>query len=94
MPKLKLGPILDDKPVRVTLDLPATLHRDLVAYAEALAHETGQQVEVTKLVAPMLERFLAGDRGFRATRSGASRTEHKASSVGNAGRDAEHTEPA
>lgn len=72
MAKLRLGPILDDKPVRVTLDLPAALHRDLVAYAEALSRETGQQVEVTKLVAPMLERFLAGDRGFRATRSGAA----------------------
>jgi hypothetical protein len=72
MPKLKLGPILDDKPVRVTLDLPARLHRDLVAYAEALAHETGQQVEVTKLVAPMLERFLAGDRGFRARHRGSA----------------------
>lgn len=72
MPKLRLGPILDDKPVRMTLDLPAKLHRDLVAYADALAHETAQEVEVTKLVAPMLERFLAGDRGFRATRSRAA----------------------
>lgn len=68
MAKLKLGPILDDRPVKLTLDLPASLHRDLVAYAEALSSETGQQVEAVKLVAPMLARFLAGDRGFRATR--------------------------
>ncbi len=42
MTKLKLGPIADDKPVKVTLELPARLHRDLTAYAEALACETGQ----------------------------------------------------
>lgn len=70
MPKLKLGPILDDKPVKLTLELSAELHRNLVAYAEALSRETGQQVEPTKLVAPMLGRFLAGDRAFRAARRG------------------------
>ncbi|QYU68681.1 DUF2274 domain-containing protein [Leptolyngbya sp. 15MV] len=66
MPKLKLGPILDDRPVKFTVELPAGLHRDLVAYAEALSRETGQQVEPAKLVAPMLARFLASDRGFRS----------------------------
>jgi hypothetical protein len=68
MPKLKLGPILDDRPVKLTAELPADLHRDLVAYAEALSRETGQQVEPTKLVVPMLARFLASDRGFRSAR--------------------------
>lgn len=67
MPKLKLGPILDDRPVKLTVELSAELHRDLVAYAEALSRETGQQVEPTKLIAPMLARFLASDRGFRST---------------------------
>jgi hypothetical protein len=60
MPKLKLGPITDDKPVKVTLDLPAALHRDLVAYAAALAREQGQPIpDPTKLIAPMLARFMA-----------------------------------
>ena len=36
MTKLKLGPIADDKPVKVTLELPASLHRDLAAYADYL----------------------------------------------------------
>jgi hypothetical protein len=66
MPKLKLGPILDDRPVKITVELPAELHRDLLAYAEALSRETGQQVEPTKLVGPMLTRFLASDRAFRS----------------------------
>jgi hypothetical protein len=73
MPKLKLGPILDDRPVKLGVELPADLHRDLVAYAEALSRETGQQVEPAKLVAPMLARFLASDRGFRSARRPAPR---------------------
>lgn len=35
MTKLKLGPIADDKPVKVTVELPASLHRDLAAYADS-----------------------------------------------------------
>ena len=67
--KLKLGPLSDDKPVKVTVDLPAALHRDLVAYAEVLGRETGQPVaEPTKLIAPMLERFISTDRGFAKAR--------------------------
>ena len=68
MTRLKLGAIADDKPVRVTHDLPPTVHRDLVAYAEALARETGAAVEPVKLIAPMLERFMATDREFARRR--------------------------
>ena len=74
MTKLKLGPIEDDKPVKVTLDLPAALHRDLVAYGQALGRETGgDAIEPVRLIAPMLERFMATDRAFsrRRTRVGA-----------------------
>ena len=39
MTKLKLGAIADDKPVKLTVELPAAVHRDLVAYAEALGRE-------------------------------------------------------
>ncbi|UZD69342.1 DUF2274 domain-containing protein [Brucella sp. JSBI001] len=68
MAKLKLGPIPDDKPVKVSLELPASLHRDLAAYAEALAQETGQPItDPVKLIVPMLERFIATDRGFAKT---------------------------
>ncbi len=68
MQKLKLGPILDEKPVRITAELPAGIHRDLMAYADALARETGQSVEVAQLVGPMLARFMAADRGFAKSR--------------------------
>ena len=65
MAKLKLGPLVDDKPVRLTIELPAQVHRDLAAYAEVLGRESGQPVEPAKLVAPMVARFMATDRAFR-----------------------------
>lgn len=70
MSKLKLGPLADDKPVRLTVDLPAATHCDLVAYAEVLGRESGQAVEPAKLIAPMLKRFMATDRGFSKARRG------------------------
>ena len=69
MAKLKLGTIPDDKPVRLTIELPAAIHRDLVAYGNALGRETGQGVvEPTKLIGPMLARFMVTDRAFAKVR--------------------------
>ena len=68
MPKLRLGTLLDDKPVRLTLELPAEVHRDLVAYAQIMGRDTGQAVEPAKLVAPMLAKFMAADRAFAKAR--------------------------
>ena len=65
MAKLKLGPIQDDKPVKITIELSATVHRDLTTYADMLGRETGQSIsDPTKLIAPMLSRFMATDRAF------------------------------
>jgi hypothetical protein len=64
MTKLKLTPLEDEKPVKLTITLPAALHRNLIAYAKILAGE-GKAVEPGKLVVPMLERFIASDRAFR-----------------------------
>ncbi|MFO1143006.1 MAG: DUF2274 domain-containing protein [Amaricoccus sp.] len=69
MTKLRLGPIAGDRPIKVTVELPASLHRDLTAYAEILARDTGQpSVDPVRLIVPMVERFIAGDRGFARVR--------------------------
>ncbi|PTW63128.1 hypothetical protein C8N35_1011179 [Breoghania corrubedonensis] len=69
MVKLKLDSLPDDKPVKVTLELPASLHRDLVAYAEVLCREAGQSAaDPVRLIVPMLERFIATDRAFNKAR--------------------------
>ena len=72
MTKLKIAAVPDDKPVKVTAELPASVHRDLAAYAEAIARETGQRADPTKLIAPMLARFMASDRAFAKARRSAS----------------------
>jgi hypothetical protein len=65
MTKLKLGALADDKPVKLTVELPASVHRDLVAYADALSRTTGQTVsDPVKLIVPMIQRFMATDRAF------------------------------
>lgn len=71
MGKLKLSAIEDEKPVKVSIELPAALHRDLSDYAELLSAQSGQPVsDPIRLIAPMLERFIATDREFaRARRS-------------------------
>lgn len=67
MTKLKLGPIVDDKPVKIALELPAALHRNLTDYGRLLA-EGSAPIEPAKLIVPMLERFISTDRGFAKAR--------------------------
>jgi hypothetical protein len=65
MTKLKIGALSDERPVKVSIELPASVHRDLLAYAKAVASESGQPIsDPGKLIAPMLARFMATDRGF------------------------------
>lgn len=65
MEKLKLGPLIEDKPIKLTIELPADVHRALTAYAEVLANQTGQIIaEPSRLIAPMIQHFIASDRGF------------------------------
>ena len=69
MAKLKIGTLPDNKPVKVSLELPASIHRNLVAYAKVLARESGQPIsDPVKLIAPMLGRFMATDRAFAKLR--------------------------
>jgi hypothetical protein len=66
MAKLKIGLLQDDKPVRMTVELPGQIHRDLIVYAEVLSREGALSVsEPSRLIAPMLRQFMAGDRAFR-----------------------------
>ncbi|RVH62711.1 DUF2274 domain-containing protein [Sinorhizobium meliloti] len=72
MTKLKLSAIPDDKPVKVTVELPAVVFRDLQAYAAILAKANGKTspAEPSKLIVPMIQRFMVTDRGFaKAKRS-------------------------
>ena len=77
MAKLKLGPIENNTPVKLTLELSASVHRDLVAYAQVLATETDQNhLEPAKLISPMLARFMATDRAFAKLRRASATPQH------------------
>jgi hypothetical protein len=73
MTKLKLSAIPDDKPVKITIGLPAPVFRDLQTYAAIIARTAGEDTppDPFKLVAPMLQRFMSTDKGFiKAKRDG------------------------
>jgi hypothetical protein len=73
MSQLKIAAVPDDKPVKVSAELPANVHRDLLVYADLLAARTGQAVDPLRLIAPMLALFMATDRGFSKARRQAQR---------------------
>jgi hypothetical protein len=66
--KLKISAIEDDKPVTMTIKLPAAIHSDPRVNAEVLKQEGGHTIDLNSLVAPMLARFMATDRAFRRAR--------------------------
>ena len=69
MTRLKLADLADGKPVRLTIELSARLHRDLAAYALAInGGDAKGAPTVERLVPPMLERFIATDRAFAKAR--------------------------
>lgn len=70
MIKLKLSAIPDERPVKITVELPAPVFKDLQAYAEILARTNGEakSPDPAKLVAPMVQRFMATDKAFRKVR--------------------------
>lgn len=71
MTKLKLSSIPDDKPVKITVELPAEVFRDLQAYAAIIAQTVGgtTRPDPPKLVASMLQRFMATDKGFQVVKN-------------------------
>lgn len=70
MTKLKLGPIEDDKPVKLSIELRVSTHRLLTDYARAHAEATGlaSPIAIEKLIDPIVERFIVTDREFSRQR--------------------------
>ena len=69
MTRLKLADLADEKPVRLTVELSARLHRELAAYAVALNDgEAKGAPPPERLIPPMIEWFIATDRSYARTR--------------------------
>ncbi len=85
--KLRLSALPDDKPVKVSVELPAAVWRDLELYAALIVQDAEAAPSgaarpppgAAKLIAPMVERFMASDRVFaklrRSRQSGPSARE-------------------
>jgi hypothetical protein len=69
MTKLKLGPIPDDKPVRLTIIISAELAALLRTYADAVGSGNSNPVTVERIIPPILERtaHLCGRAGTLRT---------------------------
>lgn len=66
MTKLRLGPIAEEKPVKLTFELSGALMRELQDYARVHAKLTGLESALPpeRLILPMIERLIASDREF------------------------------
>lgn len=72
MTRLKLADLADEKPVRLTVEMSARLHRELLAYAVALnGGEAKGAPSPERLIPPMVERFIATDRSYAKVRRSA-----------------------
>ena len=65
---LKLGPIPDQKPVKVTMSLAPEIHDALTDYVTLHAREYGKQSSISEIAGLMIKKFLASDRQFKRAR--------------------------
>lgn len=69
MTRLTLADLEDEKPVRLTIEVSARLHRKLLAYAIALNGGEAKGAPASeRLISPMIERFISTDRSFAKSR--------------------------
>ena len=74
MTKLRISTIPDSRPVKLTIELPAEIHRDLLLYAELVSGKAGEAADAipdaARLVPLMVGRFMETDRVFQRQRRG------------------------
>ena len=65
---LKIGPVANRAPVKLSIALAPDVHDALADYALIHAKEFGRDIRLPDLAALMIERFLKSDAGFRRAR--------------------------
>jgi hypothetical protein len=65
---LKIGPLPNKKPTKISVALEPDLQADLQDYAAVYARTYGSDVSVTALIPSMLRALLDSDTGFRRAR--------------------------
>jgi len=65
---LKVGPLRDRTPVKLSIACEPDLHTDLEVYAAIHARTYGKSVTVAELVPSMLKTLIDSDSGFKRAR--------------------------
>ena len=65
---LKLGPIPERAPVKLSISLSPSVHEALVDYAALHERAYGAKASIPEVAALMIENFLESDRSFRRAR--------------------------
>lgn len=66
--KLKIRPLPDRTPVKLSVALAPGLQADLQDYAAVYQQTYGEEAAISALIPQMLTAFLASDAGFRKAR--------------------------
>ncbi|MEO1304148.1 MAG: DUF2274 domain-containing protein [Pseudomonadota bacterium] len=66
--KLKVGPLIDRTPVKLSISCDPGLHADLTDYAKVHAQTFGKNVSVAELAPHMLRALMDGDAAFKRSR--------------------------
>ncbi len=72
--QLKIGPLRDRTPVKLSISVEPDLHAELCDYAAVYAETYGDAAKVSDLVPSMLRALLASDAGFRRARKALQRS--------------------
>ena len=65
---LKVGPLRDRTPIKLSVACEPDLHGDLTVYAEIHSRTYGKTVTVADLVPSMLRALIDSDAGFKRAR--------------------------
>lgn len=65
---LKIGPLPDTTPVKLTIAIDPDVNADLELYAQIYEETYKEKASVAVLIPSMLEAFLASDSGFKKAR--------------------------
>lgn len=77
-PALKIGPLPDRTPVKLSLLIDPALRAELEEYASVYRETYGETQGIEALVPAMLEAFLASDGAFKKTRRSMLRSDRNA----------------
>ncbi|MEO1553074.1 MAG: DUF2274 domain-containing protein [Pseudomonadota bacterium] len=72
--QLKIGPLPDRTPVKLSLSVEPDLYAELCDYAAVYTEAYGEEAKVADLVPSMLRALLASDVGFRRARKALQRS--------------------